>query len=534
VKLAFELDSNTILYYYNGQTKISEFGALSDGEKLTFSTEDLPDGFFTDLENAAKNGRAKRVNADDKRKFKQLEQTANSLYSNQHSEPSPQIIKSPKGRVGRQQKPLDITGAPGYDKLGEEEKTLCTALRLTPQLYIDIKTVLTTEFSKQGYLKKQQARSLIKIDVNKTAAIFDFLQEQGWINNGSGALQQQQPQQHQTHHQVVSHQYSNPYVPQQQSFLAQENYMQQNQNQQQQQQQQNANTLHQTHELIQTPTMQPQQQQQQQQQSQQHQSQQRLSLLPNHNNQQLPQQHIQQVPQPIILPQKVKQEQMMHQSTLVQQQPPTKKVKRENNSISHQQTMGAQTISKANAIHAAQQQQQQQQNANGQTSNVVYERVFVSYQTKGTPQHPIFYAIPQSLQQGQHPQHTHMQTTHHIQQTNSHLVGPHHVQQGQHIHHQNNNNQQFTSTYTTPQSDDNIQHPQDSSSGEEPVLDLWDPAALQAAQNHEDHWGSVLDVQARDSMNMPAFNPNYPQANLQYTQYVPDDVANLPFPTSHQ
>jgi len=118
---------------------------------------------------------------------------------------------------------------------------------LTPQLYLDIKAVLTAECAKQGYLKKQQARSLIKIDVNKTAAIFDFLQEHGWINNNTNALIQQQTHhlsQHHTQQQQQSYlPAQQPQQPQQPSFLQQENYLQQhdliqNQNPQQNQQQQ--------------------------------------------------------------------------------------------------------------------------------------------------------------------------------------------------------------------------------------------------------------------------------------------------------
>lgn len=201
---------------------------------------------------------------------------------------------------------MDITGAPGYEKLIEDERTLCTALRLTPQLYLDIKTVLTSECAKQGYLKKQQARSLIKIDVNKTAAIFDFLQEHGWINNGGipspHLLQQQQPMLQQTMYLPQQQTQQQPMI-QQPSFL-----QQQHQFLQQQQVQLNNDTLQQTHEQQTTTslsstiqTQQPQLMMQQQQLQQQPvQQQQRLSLLP----QQLP--HAMVVP--VTVPPKFKQE----------------------------------------------------------------------------------------------------------------------------------------------------------------------------------------------------------------------------------
>lgn len=189
----------------------------------------------------------------------------------------------------------------------------------------------------------------------------------------------------------------------------------------------------------------------------------------------------------------------MSSASIVPQQPPTKKVKREHQSVPMQKTPSGPLPPPPNG-----------------TSNVVFERVYFSYQTKGVPHQNVFYAIPQ-----QHA-HTHMHahsTAHHSQQ--SHTNG--HGANGQH--------HQFS---YTPQSDDNINQPLDSSSpsGDEPVLDLWDPAAI---QHHEDHWGNVLDIQARDSLPMPGFNPNFPQANLQFTQYAPDDVTtNLPFPQIHQ
>jgi len=54
-------------------------------------------------------------------------------------------------------------------------------LRLVPAVFLDIKTTLITEGDKHGFLRLAQARSLIKIDVNKTRKIFDFLVTEGYI-----------------------------------------------------------------------------------------------------------------------------------------------------------------------------------------------------------------------------------------------------------------------------------------------------------------------------------------------------------------
>lgn len=75
-----------------------------------------------------------------------------------------------------------ILGLPGYDKLTEDEKNLCSQARLIPTSYVEYKNTLMAENSKFGYLRLADARRLIKIDVNKTRQIYDFLLTHGFIN----------------------------------------------------------------------------------------------------------------------------------------------------------------------------------------------------------------------------------------------------------------------------------------------------------------------------------------------------------------
>lgn len=70
---------------------------------------------------------------------------------------------------------LDIAGLPGFEQLTEAEVELCTRVRLVPESYLEFRRILITECGKQGQLRLAQARSLIKIDVNKTRKIYDFL-----------------------------------------------------------------------------------------------------------------------------------------------------------------------------------------------------------------------------------------------------------------------------------------------------------------------------------------------------------------------
>lgn len=58
---------------------------------------------------------------------------------------------------------------------------LCQVVRLVPGAYLEYKQALLNECRRQGGLRLAQARALIKIDVNKTRKIYDFLIKEGHI-----------------------------------------------------------------------------------------------------------------------------------------------------------------------------------------------------------------------------------------------------------------------------------------------------------------------------------------------------------------
>ncbi|XP_025162392.1 transcriptional adapter 2-alpha isoform X1 [Harpegnathos saltator] len=92
---------------------------------------------------------------------------------------------SPTSSVISQRKiapPLPIKGLPSYEKLTTSERELCSAIRIVPSCYLDFKHLLIAENKKNGSLKLAQARVLLKIDVNKTRKIYDYLTEEGYIN----------------------------------------------------------------------------------------------------------------------------------------------------------------------------------------------------------------------------------------------------------------------------------------------------------------------------------------------------------------
>lgn len=98
-----------------------------------------------------------------------------------------QLISPLKGRVGPYRRyrktvmPLDIFDLPGFHLLTETEKTLCSRLRLVPKNYLEIKELLVNENNKLGSLKLLDARKILKIDVNKTRKIYDYLASDGHI-----------------------------------------------------------------------------------------------------------------------------------------------------------------------------------------------------------------------------------------------------------------------------------------------------------------------------------------------------------------
>lgn len=95
------------------------------------------------------------------------------------------IVDTPQPPVQQARKPpqpLNISSSEGHDLLSTAEQELCSKLRILPRAYLVIKETILSEYMKRnGNLKKRTARSLIKIDVNKTSKVWDFFVAKGWI-----------------------------------------------------------------------------------------------------------------------------------------------------------------------------------------------------------------------------------------------------------------------------------------------------------------------------------------------------------------
>ncbi|CAG9814373.1 unnamed protein product [Phaedon cochleariae] len=77
--------------------------------------------------------------------------------------------------------PIEVTGMPGYSKLTEKEIELCSNVRLVPVAYFQLREILVAECKKNGFVSLQTARRMLKIDVNKTRKLYDFLIQEGYI-----------------------------------------------------------------------------------------------------------------------------------------------------------------------------------------------------------------------------------------------------------------------------------------------------------------------------------------------------------------
>lgn len=91
------------------------------------------------------------------------------------------LITKPVTNTRKPAPPLNILLLPGYEKLTEEERELCSNARIVPESYFTFKDLLINENNKNNGIRLATARQLIKIDVNKTRKLFNFLRDKNLI-----------------------------------------------------------------------------------------------------------------------------------------------------------------------------------------------------------------------------------------------------------------------------------------------------------------------------------------------------------------
>ncbi|KAG8214197.1 hypothetical protein J3R82DRAFT_10989 [Butyriboletus roseoflavus] len=86
------------------------------------------------------------------------------------------------GSARRPPAPLNLANSPSLHLLTPAEQALCSQLRILPKPYLVIKETLVREYARRGgKLRRREARDLVKIDVNKTSRVWDFLVQAGYL-----------------------------------------------------------------------------------------------------------------------------------------------------------------------------------------------------------------------------------------------------------------------------------------------------------------------------------------------------------------
>ncbi|KAN0091500.1 hypothetical protein V8E55_005066 [Tylopilus felleus] len=99
-------------------------------------------------------------------------------------ESTPKLGASASGMasVRRPPAPLNLANSPSLHLLTPAEQALCSQLRILPKPYLVIKETLVREYARRGgKLRRREARDLVKIDVNKTSRVWDFLVQAGYL-----------------------------------------------------------------------------------------------------------------------------------------------------------------------------------------------------------------------------------------------------------------------------------------------------------------------------------------------------------------
>lgn len=92
--------------------------------------------------------------------------------------------------------PMDISSCPGVQLLTEDEFIACSLLRIRPALYFHARNTLLHNYHHSvGYFRKSAAQKMLRIDVNKTGKLYDFLVRQNWIPEVEGGDCRPEPEQ---------------------------------------------------------------------------------------------------------------------------------------------------------------------------------------------------------------------------------------------------------------------------------------------------------------------------------------------------
>jgi transcriptional adapter 2-alpha len=82
---------------------------------------------------------------------------------------------------------VDLEYMPGAELMSCAEIALCSSLKLTPHQFLVVKDVMIRESARAGFLRKKDARSIVRLDPTKVTKIFDYMVACGWIRSAGVA-----------------------------------------------------------------------------------------------------------------------------------------------------------------------------------------------------------------------------------------------------------------------------------------------------------------------------------------------------------
>jgi SWIRM domain-containing protein len=77
--------------------------------------------------------------------------------------------------------PLEVTTMPAAEFLDDNEFEICCGLRVSPAQYFQSRKMLLDNYWRRGWYNKSAAQKMLRIDVNKTAKLWEFLVQKGWM-----------------------------------------------------------------------------------------------------------------------------------------------------------------------------------------------------------------------------------------------------------------------------------------------------------------------------------------------------------------
>lgn len=88
------------------------------------------------------------------------------------------------GRARSAAAPLDVRQMAGADLLSRTELDLVVAVKVSPHQYLLVKEALVREAARVGFVRKKDAKLLVRLEPVKVNKLYDYIAGAGWISTG--------------------------------------------------------------------------------------------------------------------------------------------------------------------------------------------------------------------------------------------------------------------------------------------------------------------------------------------------------------